>query len=267
MASKVATMVGKKMLGSEFKKYSGKKVAGDYDPLFEMRPDNRGKMKKHKKLIPAYIPEQDALILAKVRKRAYRLDMALFNFMGIRFGWSSVIGLVPEIGDVVDLVMAMSLFRQCCKVKGGLDSSVKMKMLFWIFIDFIIGLVPIAGDLLDASIKANTQNCRLLEQHLDRKYKDEETKKAEREYRRTSGTNYKALAPATVYEEYDERDRDFNTPPPGYDNDIYHEPSRPSRAHSGRGRQEDVEMAPARQSDRPSDRTTSKKKKSGWGRG
>lgn len=206
-----------------------------------MRPDRRGKMKKCKKLIPAYIPEHDALILAKVRKRAYRLDMALFSFLGIRFGWSSVIGLIPEIGDVVDLIMAMSLFRQCCKVEGGLDNGVKMKMLMWIFIDFVIGLVPVLGDLLDASIKCNTINCRALEEHLDRKYKTDAAKAVDREEKRLSGTNYKPPAPATVYEDFDADERDYNPPT------SITEPQRPAKAVSGRGRREpDLEMGMSR---------------------
>ena len=57
-------------------------------------------MKKVKKQIPAYIPSHDADILAKARKRAYKLDFCLFNFLGFRFGWSSVIGLIPAIGDM-----------------------------------------------------------------------------------------------------------------------------------------------------------------------
>jgi hypothetical protein len=236
-AQKVATVVGKKMLNQEFKKYSSKKVSGEYDPLFEMRPNKRGKMKKCKKLIPAYIPEHDALILAKVRKRAYHLDMALFNFLGIRFGWSSVVGLIPEIGDVIDLVMAMSLFRTCCKVEGGLDKGIKIKMLMWIFIDFVIGLVPILGDLLDATIKANTMNCRMLEEHLDKKYKTDAVKAAEKEEKRVSGTNYKPPAPATVYEDFDGDEYDYNPPA------SVSEPQRPSRVLSGRGgREPDVEM-------------------------
>ena len=48
-----------------------------------------------KKQVPDYIPEHDAVILAKMRSRAYKLDMCLFNLMGIRFGWSSVVGIIP----------------------------------------------------------------------------------------------------------------------------------------------------------------------------
>jgi len=57
-------------------------------------PKKPGKFKKVKKQIPAYIPEREAVTLAKMRKRAYDLDMK-FSFLGMRAGYSSVIGLIP----------------------------------------------------------------------------------------------------------------------------------------------------------------------------
>ena len=55
------------------------------DPYFEQVPATRlngkptGKMTK----------------LTKAKRRAYRLDMALFSFLGVRFGWGSAIGIIP----------------------------------------------------------------------------------------------------------------------------------------------------------------------------
>lgn len=71
------------------------------DPYFETVPATRlngkpnGKMKKRRKALPVGISEHDGKILTKVKRRAYRLDMSLFNCCGIRFGWSSVIGIIP----------------------------------------------------------------------------------------------------------------------------------------------------------------------------
>jgi len=67
------------------------------DPYFARIevPGKPGKFKKVKKQVPDYIPEHDAVILAKMRSRSYKLDMCLFNLMGIRFGWSSVVGIIP----------------------------------------------------------------------------------------------------------------------------------------------------------------------------
>lgn len=71
------------------------------DPYFEQVPATRldgtpnGKFKKRRKALPPGISEHDGKVLTKVKRRAYRLDMSLFNCCGIRFGWSSVIGLIP----------------------------------------------------------------------------------------------------------------------------------------------------------------------------
>jgi len=54
-----------------------------------------GKVKKQKKALPTGLSQNDASVLKKVRRRAYRLDMSLFNLGGIKFGWSSVIGIIP----------------------------------------------------------------------------------------------------------------------------------------------------------------------------
>lgn len=210
MAAAVGKFAAKKMLSKQLKQYKDKEPAGQYDPYYEYRTDQRtGKKKKYKKQIPAYIPEHDADILATVRKRAYRLDMSLFNFLGIRFGWSSVIGIVPAAGDALDGIMAMMVVRKCMQVKDGLPNAVILNMLVWVAIDFFIGLVPFLGDLLDASIKANSKNVRILEQHLDKKYKPSEVARRERdaaEEAKRRNQEYHPPAPATVYEDMSDDD-------------------------------------------------------------
>jgi hypothetical protein len=51
--------------------------------------------KKKRKALPPGLTDEEARILTKVKRRAYRLDLALFNFCGTRFGWGAVIGIVP----------------------------------------------------------------------------------------------------------------------------------------------------------------------------
>lgn len=120
--------------------------------------------------MPVGISEHDGKVLTKVKRRAYRLDMSLFNICGIRFGWSSVIGIVPgyvfapyfisrscgkaanslnSIGDAIDAFMALMVLRTCEQIEGGLPSDIKAKMWFNIVLDFGIGLVPFLGDLAD----------------------------------------------------------------------------------------------------------------------
>jgi len=158
-------------------------------------------MKKYKKQIPSYISGHDAEILAACRKRAYNLDCALFTLFGVRFGWSSVIGLVPEIGDVIDGALAVMLWRKICKIDGGLPIKTSLLMLLIIFADVFIGLVPILGDFLDGMFKCNTMNVRLLEKHLDKKYKPHERRRREED--EAARTGNPPPAPATEYEDVD----------------------------------------------------------------
>ncbi|KAK8241931.1 hypothetical protein HDK77DRAFT_446116 [Phyllosticta capitalensis] len=151
-----------------------------WDPYYEWVRDPRtGKEKKIRKDVAAYIPEHDAAILRKVRKRARLLD-SCFNLGFTRAGISSIIGFVPGVGDVSDVLLAMYIWNMCSKVEGGLSSSEHMKMAQNIAIDGAIGLVPIIGDIADTAFKANIRNLKVLEKHLEKKYGTTKTKKGRR---------------------------------------------------------------------------------------
>jgi len=188
-------------------------------------PTKPNKTKKVKKQIAAYIPEHDANVLARARKTAYRLDFALFSFAGIRFGWSSVIGLVPVIGDGADAALALKLIWGMNKIEGGLPQSVKFMMLINLIIDFAVGLIPFVGDLADAAIKCNGKNVRLLEKHLDKVHKPKSIIEAEKHM-----DERKRPRPASVYVDFsddeDERRGNFD--------DRHGNVRQPQRAHSGR---------------------------------
>lgn len=209
-------------------------------------------MKKVKKQIPAYIPEQEANILAKARKSAYRLDFALFSFMGLRFGWSSVIGLVPAIGDAADALLSLKLILSMRKVQCGLPPSVLLMMMFNLALDFVVGLVPFVGDLADAAIKCNGKNVRLLEEHLDKVYMPDELKAKNSKLPRETRPR-----PASVYVDFsDAEDERYGT------FDSHHDDVRqPQRAYSGRrDRIPDEEMGRAR-NDEPSRNNTQKSRR------
>jgi len=186
---------------------------GKEDPYFETVPATRldgrpssKKGKKRRKALPPGISDHDAKVLTKVKRRAYRLDMSLFNCCGIRFGWSSVIGIIPGIGDVIDAFMAMMVLRTCQQVEGGLPNSVKSKMMFNIVLDFGIGLVPFLGDIADALFRANTRNAVELEKYL--REKGGKALKAQ-------GQHALPLDP-TDPDEFDRQTREEHGPPPQY---------------------------------------------------
>ncbi|KAJ5636130.1 uncharacterized protein N7484_009443 [Penicillium longicatenatum] len=154
MSNALFSLISKRVLAE-----SAQNRFGMEDPYFEEVPASRlgravGKKKqKRRKAIPPGLSEHDADVLTKVKRRAYRLDYSLFNLCGIRFGWGSVIGLVPFVEHVKEL-------------KGGLPSRLRYMMLVNVIIDFVIGLVPFIGDIADAVYKCNTRNAVLLEKHL-----------------------------------------------------------------------------------------------------
>ncbi|PSR92113.1 hypothetical protein BD289DRAFT_365032 [Coniella lustricola] len=141
------------------------------DPFFEeIKTTGRNgqvKIKKQKKGTPPGLSRHDGDILMAVRRRAYWLDLSLFNLCGIRFGWSAIIGLFPGVGDAIDAMMAYLLvYRKAIQVDGGLPAALQSRMLLNIALDFGIGIVPFLGDIADAWFKANTRNAWLLEEYL-----------------------------------------------------------------------------------------------------
>jgi len=116
--------VGKLVFGRILKE-TRENNQGREDPYFESVPtkklstfSGKPKTKKRKKALPPGLSEEDQQTLVKVKRRAYRLDMALGTFCGFKIGttlppqswpwsngflgWGSVIGIFPGIGDVVD---------------------------------------------------------------------------------------------------------------------------------------------------------------------
>lgn len=83
----------------------------------------------------------------------------------IRFGVDFLIGLLPYAGDVISfsisglLVMVMA--------RKGASGKVLFKMLGNIWIDGVIGTIPILGDLFDLRFRANRRNLRLLLEHYE----------------------------------------------------------------------------------------------------
>lgn len=86
-------------------------------------------------------------------------------FTPIRLGVDSLIGLLPGIGD--GAAFLMSLYPVFEARKMGAPLVLILKMLLNILIDFLVGLVPLIGDIFDIGFKANIRNVRLLKDYLN----------------------------------------------------------------------------------------------------
>ena len=84
--------------------------------------------------------------------------------LGVRFGLDSLIGLVPGVGDVAALGPSAYLVYRAHRL--GADRGTLGRMAANAGIDFVVGGIPVIGDLFDVGFKANRRNIELLKRHL-----------------------------------------------------------------------------------------------------
>lgn len=119
--------------------------------------------------IPAYTPAPSVAVdpVSAVRRRARLEKLATFlddRFTipgtSIRFGFDSIIGLIPGVGDLI--TGALSLYIVFLAYRLGFRGSIIFKMLGNVAIDVILGEVLIVGDIADIFFRANRRNLALL---------------------------------------------------------------------------------------------------------
>jgi hypothetical protein len=86
-----------------------------------------------------------------------------FKILGFRFGLDPLIGLVPGIGDVIGLVLSAYIVWVAVQMKVPQDKIAMM--LGNILFDFVIGLIPVLGEIGDFVVKANSKNLEILKRH------------------------------------------------------------------------------------------------------
>ncbi|MDW7693879.1 DUF4112 domain-containing protein [Flammeovirgaceae bacterium SG7u.111] len=83
----------------------------------------------------------------------------------IRFGLDPILGLVPGAGDYISMVISSLMVLGI--VRQGISGKVVVMMLGNVLVDFLVGSVPVIGDLFDFAYKANSRNYRLLLKHYE----------------------------------------------------------------------------------------------------
>ena len=116
---------------------------------------------------PALVPEVGTIErrVERLRRVGWMLDSTFkLPGTGIRFGFDSLIGLVPGLGDLV--AGALSLYIIAESARLGVPRTLLLRMGWNVAVDTFVGEVPILGDLFDVAWKANMRNLALLEGHL-----------------------------------------------------------------------------------------------------
>lgn len=89
-----------------------------------------------------------------------------FKVFGFRFGIDPLLGLIPGGGDFISLIA--SLYILWVGIEMKLPRKKLTQMLTNILLDFCAGLVPILGDILDFTLKANRLNMEIIKKHVEK---------------------------------------------------------------------------------------------------
>ncbi|MDF0600043.1 DUF4112 domain-containing protein [Psychromarinibacter sp. C21-152] len=105
--------------------------------------------------------------LARLEDLAHRMDtMFRIPMTEIRVGLDTILGLIPGIGDTATAIPAGYIVYRGYKL--GAPKSLLVRMGVNAGIDWLIGSIPLVGDLFDLGFKANRRNVRLLRRHFER---------------------------------------------------------------------------------------------------
>jgi hypothetical protein len=75
--------------------------------------------------------------------------------------------LIPVIGDTLTLLPQLYLLYEACRTKVGAWTI--LRMLANIGIDWLVGSIPVVGDIFDVAFRSNLYNARLIAQRIREK--------------------------------------------------------------------------------------------------
>jgi len=103
--------------------------------------------------------------LLRLKRLSHNLD-EVFTIPGTerKIGIDPIIGLIPGGGDLIG--GALSIYIMHAGIRMGMPRSVIIRMFGNIALEFIIGCIPIIGDLFDAMWKSNQRNVKLIEDSI-----------------------------------------------------------------------------------------------------
>lgn len=110
-------------------------------------------------------PEVDDKAVARLSRLARWLDTR-YRIPGtdFRVGMDGLIGLIPGIGDTLTALLSLYLLAEGRRL--GLRTPVLLKMLANVAVDYLLGAIPLFGDVFDIAWKANLKNVELILDNL-----------------------------------------------------------------------------------------------------
>ena len=124
---------------------------------------------EHQATLPPMSPEERERRVARLERLAELMDsrIALPGLPPI--GLDMIIGLIPGIGDTLGLGVSGYIVLKAKQL--GVPKATLLQMGLNIFIDWLIGIVPVLGDIFDWGWKANNRNAVLIRAHHEAHHK------------------------------------------------------------------------------------------------
>lgn len=88
-----------------------------------------------------------------------------FRVFGIRFGIDPLLDIIPGLGNIVAALTSCYLYWIAYQVK--VPRWVYLRMAWNISVDYLFGIVPYIGIVLDVFFRANVKNLALIEKYFD----------------------------------------------------------------------------------------------------
>ena len=108
-----------------------------------------------------YLSDERLARLEHLFDQAFRLPGTNY-----RFGLDGILGLIPVGGDAATALVSGAIVLDAWK--SGARKRTIMAMAKNVGVDFVIGSIPLVGDLFDFGYKANTKNIKLLRDERNR---------------------------------------------------------------------------------------------------
>jgi hypothetical protein len=99
--------------------------------------------------------ERELEVLSQIMDNQFRIPV-----LDWRFGMNAIIDLIPQFGDVATTIVA--LYVLVSAVRYRVPKITLLRMGLNIAIYFVVGLIPLLGDLFGAWWKPNIRNINLL---------------------------------------------------------------------------------------------------------
>lgn len=107
------------------------------------------------------VPAKESELLATILDDMFKIPGTNFGF-----GFDSLIGLIPGVGDVATTTLGGAIMADA--VRRRVPISVLLRMALNLLIDTVLGYVPFIGDAADFAHRANRKNYNLLRRSIER---------------------------------------------------------------------------------------------------